>query len=125
MDTVAGLLEAAFVTWGNVITLLALLITIISGYMVVAYVAAEKMTVAQVVIVNFVYLVMAFFVGYACVEMSTRAAAFEGLAYELADGRMGALSPRFDIAIGIVGAMGVCVVATLKFMWDVRHPKTE
>jgi hypothetical protein len=37
-----GLLEVAFVAWGNVATMLALLITIISGYMVVAWVAGEK-----------------------------------------------------------------------------------
>ncbi|MEP4484986.1 MAG: hypothetical protein ABJ013_05115 [Halioglobus sp.] len=125
MDTAVGFLEVAFVTWANVITLLALLITIISGYMVVAYVAAEKMTVAQVVIVNFIYLIMTFFVGLACVEMSKRAALFEAAGYEIAVDQFVFLPPRFDIAMGILGAMGICVIATLKFMWDIRHPKLK
>ena len=56
--SVDGMLEVAFVTWGNVATLLALLITIISGYMVVAYTAAAKMTRQQVTLINIIYLLM-------------------------------------------------------------------
>jgi hypothetical protein len=121
--SVEGLLEVAFVAWGNVATMLALLITIISGYMVVAWVAGEKMTRQQVVLVNSIYLLMCSFTLWGCREMSLRAGTFEQEAYNLASGQLGELVSRGEVATAMITAFGLAMAASLKFMWDVRHPK--
>lgn len=123
--SVDGLLEVAFVTWGNVATLLALLITIISGYMVVAYTAGADLTRQQVILINLIYILMGGFVGWGCREMTVRAAMFEDLAYSMATGELATQFSRGDIAHAIISAFGLAMIASLKFMWDIRHPKTE
>ena len=120
-----GLLEVAFVTWGNVVALVALFITIISGYMVVAFVAGKQMTRSQVILVNILYFYISSLVGWACIEMSKRASIFEEEAYALTTGPIGELISRGDVAIGIISALGLSLFASLKFMWDIRHPKAE
>ncbi|MEP1473062.1 MAG: hypothetical protein ABJK25_18945 [Halieaceae bacterium] len=120
-----GLLEVAFVTWGNVATLLALLITIISGYMVVAYTAGASLTRQQVILINLIYLLMGGFVGWGCREMTIRAALFEDVAYKMATGEIGAMASRGEVAFGIISAFSLAMIASLKFMWDIRHPKVE
>ena len=123
--SVDGLLEVSFVTWGNVISLLALLITIISGYLVVAYIAGAKMTRAQVTLVNFLYVLMSAFLIWACREMALRAAVFEDTAYAMATGPVSELYARGDVAVAIISAFSLALLASFKFMWDVRHPKPE
>ena len=123
--SVDGLLEVSFVTWGNVISLLALLITIISGYLVVAYIAGAKMTRAQVTLVNVLYVLMSAFLIWACREMALRAAVFEDTAYAMATGQVSELYARGDVAVAIIYAFSLALLASFKFMWDVRHPKPE
>lgn len=123
--SVDGLLEVSFVTWGNVISLLALIITIISGYLVVAYIAGAKMTRAQVTLVNILYVLMSAFLIWACREMALRAAFFEDTAYALETSTFSELYARGDVAVAIISAFSLALLASLKFMWDVRHPKPE
>ena len=123
--SVDGLLEVSFVTWGNVISLLALLITIISGYLVVAYIAGAKMTKAQVTLVNILYVLMSAFLIWACREMALRAAVFEDAAYAMATGPVSELYARGDVAVAIISAFSLALLASFKFMWDVRHPKAQ
>ncbi|MEP0200917.1 MAG: hypothetical protein ABJ084_03790 [Halioglobus sp.] len=123
--SIDGLLEASFVTWGNVISLLALLITLISGYLVVAYIAGAKMTRAQVTLINILYVLMSAFLIWACREMAWRAAVFEDTAYSMATGPVSELYARGDVALAIISSFGLALLASFKFMWDVRHPKTE
>ncbi len=122
---VDGLLEASFVAWGNVISLLALLITIISGYLVVAYIAGAKMTRPQVTLINVLYVTMSAFLIWACREMALRAAIFEDTAYGMATGPVSELYARGDVAVAIISAFSLALLASFKFMWDVRHPKAE
>ena len=123
--SVDGLLEASFVAWGNVITMLALIITIISGYLVVAYVAGAKMTRPQVGLINILYVLMCTFLIWACIEMTHRARVMEDAAYAMASGPVAELYSRGDVAISIILAFGLALLASFKFMWDIRHPKTE
>ena len=120
-----GLLEVAFVTWGNTAALVALFITIISGYMVAAFVAGEKMTSSQVLIVNCLYVYISCFIGWSCVEMSKRATIFEEQAYAMSTGVIGDLESAGALAVWIVSALGLSLFASLQFMWDIRHPTPE
>jgi len=120
-----GLLETSFVAWGNTITLLTLLITVISGYLVVAYIAGAKMTRDQVMLISTLYVLMSSFIIWACREMSLRAAVLEDAGYALTNGPVAELYARGDVATAIISAFSLALIASLKFMWDVRHPKTE
>ncbi|QFU75127.1 hypothetical protein EY643_05390 [Halioglobus maricola] len=123
--TAEGMLEVAFVTWGNVATMMGLLISVISGYLVVAFVAGERMTRSQVVLVNIFYGFISGFLTWALHEMSHRAAIIETAGYNLASGEVAKLTARDDIALLLVMAFSLTVVGSYKFMWDIRHPKTE
>ena len=123
--SVEGMLEVSFVTWGNVLTCLTLLISLISGYLVVAFVAGDRMTSSQVFIVNSVYLLMILLVLYGTAAFVGKAHGFEEIAYSMAGKEFDSFVPRGDIALSIVVIFGLAILASLKFMWDVRHPKTE
>jgi hypothetical protein len=45
------------------------------------------------------------------------------LAIEMSTQRV--LAPKGEIAVAIATLCGFCSIASLKFMWDVRHPKKE
>jgi hypothetical protein len=118
-----GMLEVAFIAWGNVNNLLVLLITLISSHLIVAYVVGAKLTRVQVVLISMLYIGMSGFVTWGAVEMSTRAAVFEATGYSMATGEVATLVSRGDVAAGVISAFALCIFATLKFMWDIRHPK--
>jgi len=123
--TAEGILEVAFVTWGNVATMLGLLITVISGYLVVAFMAGERMTRSQILLINTFYTFMAGLLIWATGEMAYRATTLEKAGYDLASGEVAELTARGDIAILLIGSFTLAVLGSYKFMWDVRHPKTE
>ena len=104
-----GLLEVSFVAWGNTITLLTLLITVISGYLVVAYIAGAQMTRGQVILVSTLSVLMSSFIIWACREMSLRAAVLEDAGYELASGSVAELYARGDVATAIISAFSLAV----------------
>ena len=121
--TEAELIDAAQATWGNVISIIAILISLLSGYIVLAYVAAEKMTVAQVTIVNTLYiLIYTLFLG-SNYTLTTRATEMAELSIQKSTERVMGPTPELPILLVIV--FGFCLLASLKFMWDVRHPNTE
>jgi hypothetical protein len=121
--TAEGILEVAFVTWGVVASMMGLLISVMSGYLVVAFVAGERMNKSQVTLVNIFYGFIAGFLTWALHEMSHRAATMETAGYEIASGEVANLTSRDDLAILLVIAFGVAVIGSYKFMWDIRHPK--
>lgn len=125
METVDGLLSVAFTTWGVAIATVTLLITIISGYLVIAYVAGAHMNRSQILIVNSLYLFISSFTLWAIVTLNGRAAAFEDIAYKMSSGPVAELQSRGDVATAMISAFSLAIIATLKFMWDIRHPKTE
>ncbi|MFK8048379.1 MAG: hypothetical protein AB8B81_08100 [Halioglobus sp.] len=123
--TAEGLLEVAFVTWGNVATMLGLLITVVSGYLVVAFIAGERMNRSQIILINIFYGFIAVVLIWATSEMAYRAAILETAGYELASGEVAKLTARGDIALLLVLSFCLAVAGSYKFMWDVRHPKAE
>ncbi len=123
METVDGLLAVAFTTWEISLMTLTLLITMISGYLVIAYAVGREMTRSQVAIVNFLYLFMSISTLWSLVVISSRAAAFEDMAYAMSSGAVGDLQSRGDMAALIIGAYTLAISASLKFMWDVRHKR--
>ena len=120
--SVEGMLGVSFETWANVLTCITLLITLVSGYLVVAFAVGFRLTRQQVIIVNSIYLLMTMFLLWGTVAMVGKAHGFEVIAYSMAGKEFDEFVPRGDIANSIAIIFGIAIVASLKFMWDIRHP---
>lgn len=119
----AELLEISSMTWGNSIALVGLVITLISGYLIAAYIIGANMTPSQSVIINMLYVGFASFLILSFFAFSQAAMELDALAYEMSTQRSSGARPELAYAVGIF--MSFCVLASLKFMWDIRHPRPE
>ena len=119
----AEILEISSMTWGNSIALVGLVITLISGYLIAAYIVGAKMTHSQSVIINFLYIGFASFLVLSFFVFALSALELDALALEMSTQRSNAPRPVLAYTVGIF--MGFCVLASLKFMWDIRHPQPE
>ena len=121
--TEAELISAAQAAWGNVISMISLFITLLSGYLIVAYLAAANMTSSQTGIVNTLYILISAFLLASIYTLSTRATEMASLSVEMSTQRV--LEPQLWLPLGVICIFIFCIVASLKFMWEVRHPKSE
>ncbi|MEP0200925.1 MAG: hypothetical protein ABJ084_03830 [Halioglobus sp.] len=92
-------------------------ITVIGGYLLVAYLAGKDLTKAQTILISALFIVFSGF-NISAVVMYFQSAFHFGHLYGA--GRVPAW-PSYGL--GILFSIGV--FACLKFMWDVRHPKAE
>jgi hypothetical protein len=116
------LIEAAGTYYGLGVDVLTLYITITSGYLIVAYLIGDKLTKTQVAIVNTLYIVMSSITAYGTTIWIVRGAYFSLQQSAIEVGMVHAtyIAPAM-IGVFMIGG----IVACLKFMWDVRHPKAE
>jgi len=100
-----------------------LYISLIIAFLVATYLAAKRMTRTQIVAVSALFTVAALLATWATYSYLTRAVP---LADELElinpDKRYGAQPLTRDV-VPIVMLLGI--LASLKFMWDVRHHKLD
>ncbi len=96
---------------------MTLYLTVTSGYLLVAYLAGNELTRLQATIITCLYGVFAATNTVAVVSFFN-AAIHYGHTY--GTGRMPFWPPYI---VGTMFSLGI--LASLKFMWDVRHPKTE
>ena len=112
---------------GNALTATAILLTLVSGYMVIAYLVGDKLTSLQVWLVNTLYIFSGCSVlasNYLSVlDSSTARIEATHLAHELKPVMDGA-SPE-AAALIVSGINALFIIISLLFMWQVRHPKTE
>jgi hypothetical protein len=102
---------------GNAGSAMGLYITITSGYLLVAYLAGKYLTRLQTVIISVLFIVLATFNTIAVVSYFENAFYF---GHTYGAGRV----PYWPVyGMGTLFSLGI--LACLKFMWDVRHPKTE
>ena len=93
--------------------------TVLSAYFIVAYVAGHALSRSQVVAVSGLFLVMALF-------MIWGSTSYFYLSYNyriLAGG--GGIEHSVAAWKVVLPLLLIGLVSGLKFMWDVRHPKTE
>ncbi len=102
---------------GYAMTALSLYVTAVSGYLLVAYLIGPKLTLIQVVIFTGLFLMFSGFMTYGAVGFFENAHIFSrdyGRAY--------ARPWAGDIAL-ITQIGGI--LASVYFMWSVRHPKSD
>ena len=111
------LTTAALVTElvGNASSAMALYLTVTSGYLLVAYLVGKELTFLQTIIISTLFIFFTSLNTVATISFMENAYFF-GSTYGI--GRMPGWAPN---------VVGVClfsgILAAVKFMWDVRHPK--
>ena len=97
----------------------ALFYSQLSAYLVVAYLVGEKLTVFQVTLINFLFLVATGLGLFGVISFSGQI----GKLFEFAEQGTGTAADAAlytTIIFRLILLIGACI-----FMWQVRHPKTE
>ena len=112
----------------NGLTALAILLTMVSGYIAIAYLVGKKLTTLQVVLINIVYISSGTSVllsNYGSVlDSATARWEAAGLIQEVRD-VMGIEGTPEILALVVAGTNSLYLVISLVFMWQVRHSKAE
>ena len=108
---------------GLVATYLTTYLTVVSGYLITAYIAGKRFSTSQVTLLSCLFVVAT-----AMLTMAVFASSLRWLSYIE---KLKQLVPDESYPMNLPFAYIVCficiagILAGLKFMWDVRHPKTE
>ena len=101
-------------------------VTIISAYLVVAYVVGKELLRGQVIMINLLFVAVAGMTSFGNVVTARNAIQ----AHYLGSLNVKEMTPLPEFLIYLVPVfilfLDVCIVlVSLKFMWDIRHPKPE
>ncbi len=100
----------------------SLWLAVLSGYLVVAYTVGAKLTRAQVVVFNLIYVIWSVFLGVASGNTLHHALNNTSRGWEMLE----EASPVLPLTMPFFYLIGIMlVIAALAFMWSVRHPKAE
>jgi len=107
---------------GDSLVFIPLVISLVSGYLVVAWLIGSKLTKSQLYLINSLFLGMNLLLGSAWVTRVQVALSYQSELLEINPERAGLVGPWLIPAVFILAISGI--TACLKFMWDVRHPRT-
>ena len=104
---------------------LMLYLTVSTGYLIVAYLVGMQLTKSQALFVSALFAIFAFYAlwgvaGYWTTGDEARLALETALADTIDLNHLGVNPALIALPMGILG-----IVGSLKFMWDVRHPKAD
>ena len=117
----AEIWELILLSQANAATYIAMLLTLMSGYLVVAHLVGAKLAKQQIVIINLLFFSAAVWIAFPAFAAYERASFLLSLTSETFRSPRSAgmhLAPNASVVV-FSGA----ILASLKFMWDVRHPK--
>ncbi len=119
--TDAELFELIAIIHSNAISVVALYLTAVTGYLIAAYMVGEKLSSLQTTVVTVLFLWIALFCTYGAIGYFSRTMDFHNQLSVKPSG----LAMNVWVAYIIGGFQTLGIFACCKFMWDVRHPKTE
>jgi len=103
--------------------MLSIYLTVTSGYLIVSYLVGNKLTRFQLVIISGLYVIFAGATTYLAVGYGMRGIHYAELLRNLSPSTPLYSTDAIPGAIAFVLLGGI--VASLTFMWQSRHPKTE
>lgn len=119
--TQAELWELIVAYNSGVLNGVAIYFSALTGYLIVAYMIGDKLTVMQSAIITVGFVVFALLLTFGTVGQATRAVFLIGkTSEEYQSGIMINDTTVIVLTFLLVGG----IAAALKFMWDVRHPKS-
>lgn len=114
MQTQAGIVSSDLAVWTGVLF----------GYLLVAYFVGNQLTKVQTVILNALYLTVSGATVFALFTGGMTIVAFADRYAEVSGNeRIATVSPEFTIFGTTLNIL--CILASLYFMWSVRHSKAE
>jgi H+/Cl- antiporter ClcA len=119
----ADLIESSTSYYEITVEVVSLYLTATSGYLIVAYLAGNKLTRSQMIIVSTLYVSIAGLSSYGAIAWLSRATHFARQARNIDATIPFSPNPFLWIIVGLVLFLGI--IACLKFMYDVRHPEAE
>lgn len=99
--------------------------TLIFGYLLVAYFIGSHLTKVQVVILNTLYIASVGSTVFQMVTGGLTAMGFLERFYEVSENTRELSAMNSDYLLFGVALNIALIIASLYFMWSVRHPKTE
>jgi hypothetical protein len=121
--TEAEMLEVANGTYELMLSALSLYMSVTSGYLIVAFLVGAKLTRSQMTIISTLYIFMAGVSTYGLYGWVTRGMYFMYEVRALNETVPVQATPLVPAVL--IFTLSAGIIASLKFMWDVRHPKTE
>jgi hypothetical protein len=121
--TEAELVESISYQFESALTVLSLYVTVTSAYLVVVYLAGSKLTRSQIAIISTLYVFIAVVSTYCFWAWSIWGIHYGDVLRSLETGAP-VFASRYIPGL-FTFAMSSGILASLKFMWDIRHPKTE
>ena len=100
-----------------------LYLTVLASYLVAAYLAGRQLTKLQATTISVLFVFGAFLSAYTNFAYMARAIPIADSLELLHPERFYGAQPFAQRALFILEMLGI--IACLKFMWDVRHPKEE
>jgi hypothetical protein len=113
------LMEIGQALWGNSISVIAIYLTVLSGYLIVAYTAGAAMNSSQIRIINILYIGLSIFLLFGTVAFAINASEVDSLAFAMTTQRKIVPTPYFAYVISFF--LIFCHLASLKFMKDLRR----
>ena len=121
--THSELVEASTAYFSVCTDMLSLYLTVTSGYLIVSYLAGAKLTRPQVSLITALYLLISGLSIFTFYGWGMR-----GVIYAMRAGELDASlpiygSPMFVAVFSIL--LVIASIASIKFMWDVRHQNRD
>ncbi len=116
--------EISYLSYTAATEAFALIITVATGYIVAAYLVGSKLTKSQVTLITMVFVPAIIYFALALLGSlgDSIQARREAAAVIESIGVMGTFGEPVYLAFSLFIVFGVLVIS-LKFMWDVRHPR--
>ena len=112
------IVEAVTAYHDLVISMMGLYITVVSGYLIVAYLAGKKLTTPQAVLVSSLFVVMSGFTTYGAYGFLTRGFVYVEMQSAINPSLTNYATPLMTVVLPVLMLGGT--IAALKFMRDVR-----
>ena len=121
--TEAELVEAANSSWSLVNGGLGSYMTIVSAYLIASYLVGVKLTTSQVGIISALFITMTSTLMIGLYGWTVRGTYYTSALAALNSDAAAYGTSWVPIVLTSICSMGI--LASFKFMWDIRHSKTE
>lgn len=110
-------------TTGNATPVLALFITTISAYLITAWLVGSKLSRPQIVLVNSIFITFSLLGVWGWLARYRMAIYYQEQLINLNPERFAPIPLSAIVFVTVVYL--VIIASSVKFMWDVRHPKDD
>jgi len=110
---------------GNATPVTTLYISVISGYLIIAWLVGRQLTRPQVILINIFFTLFSTMLAFRWGVSMRTVIAYREMVLEINPEAVFMSQITSGGVLALQCVYLAIVFASLKFMWDVRHPKTE